>query len=48
MKPLSRDFLVKRGFCCSAKCTNCPYDPKWSGGSKLRNDDGSKTTGPNP
>lgn len=24
-KPLSRDFLLKRGFCCHNGCTNCPY-----------------------
>lgn len=26
--PLSRDFLLQRGFCCNRDCTNCPYkDP---------------------
>jgi len=24
-KPLSRDFLLKRGFCCHNGCKNCPY-----------------------
>jgi NTP pyrophosphatase (non-canonical NTP hydrolase) len=25
-KPLSRDFLLKRGFCCHNGCKNCPYN----------------------
>jgi len=25
MKPLSRDFLLNRGFCCKCGCKNCPY-----------------------
>ena len=26
--PLSRDFLLRRGYCCNMGCTNCPYkDP---------------------
>lgn len=24
-KPLSREFLLKRGFCCHNGCKNCPY-----------------------
>ena len=24
-QPLSRDFLLKRGFCCHNGCKNCPY-----------------------
>ena len=24
---LSKDKLLKRGFCCGLKCKNCPYDP---------------------
>jgi hypothetical protein len=24
-KPLSREFLLKRGFCCNNNCKNCPY-----------------------
>ena len=27
MKPLSKKFLIKRGYCCGNKCTNCPYHP---------------------
>lgn len=23
---LSREFLLKRGFCCQSGCKNCPYD----------------------
>ena len=26
MKPLSREFLLKRGFCCNNGCKNCPYN----------------------
>ena len=25
-QPLSKDFLLKRGFCCKNGCTNCPYN----------------------
>lgn len=25
MKPLSREFLLKRGYCCKNGCLNCPY-----------------------
>jgi hypothetical protein len=24
-KPLSREFLLKRGYCCNNGCKNCPY-----------------------
>ena len=24
-KPLSRQFLLDRGYCCGSGCTNCPY-----------------------
>ena len=27
-KPLSREFLLKRGFCCNNGCLNCPYKMK--------------------
>lgn len=27
-QPLSREFLLKRGFCCNNDCTNCPYKMK--------------------
>ena len=26
MKPLSREFLLSRGFCCKNNCRNCPYE----------------------
>lgn len=26
-KPLSREFLLKRGHCCNNGCLNCPYKP---------------------
>jgi hypothetical protein len=25
MEPLSREFLLSRGFCCDYGCLNCPY-----------------------
>ena len=25
LEPLSREFLLDRGFCCNNGCTNCPY-----------------------
>ena len=24
-KPLTREFLLNRGFCCDSGCKNCPY-----------------------
>ena len=24
-KPLSKEFLLKRGYCCNNTCSNCPY-----------------------
>jgi hypothetical protein len=27
-KPLSREFLLNRGFCCNNGCLNCPYKTK--------------------
>lgn len=24
-KPLSRQFLLERGYCCNNGCVNCPY-----------------------
>lgn len=27
-KPLSREFLLNRGFCCGNGCLNCPYMKK--------------------
>ncbi len=26
---LTRDFLLRRGYCCKLKCKNCPYEPRW-------------------
>jgi hypothetical protein len=26
--PLSREFLIKRGYCCKSGCKNCPYNYK--------------------
>jgi gamma-glutamylcyclotransferase (GGCT)/AIG2-like uncharacterized protein YtfP len=26
MKPLSKEFLLKRGYCCKLGCKNCPYE----------------------
>lgn len=25
---MTEHYLVKRGYCCSNGCTNCPYSPK--------------------
>ena len=27
-KPLSKEFLLNRGYCCGNGCLNCPYIPK--------------------
>ncbi len=32
-KPLTKEFLISRKVCCSHKCLNCPYVPKWIKGS---------------
>jgi hypothetical protein len=32
-KPLSRKFLVSRGYCCGGGCLNCPYFPIHTKGS---------------
>ena len=32
-KPLSRKFLVSRGYCCGGWCLNCPYFPIHTKGS---------------
>ena len=28
MEPLSREFLLNRGYCCDSGCKNCPYREK--------------------
>ncbi len=34
---MSESYLVKRGYCCSNGCKNCPYSPKAvKGNRKLR------------
>jgi len=35
-KPLSREFLLKRGYCCNSGCTNCPYKEKVMSDSKKK------------
>lgn len=27
-KPLTKEFLLKRGYCCHNGCKNCPYKDK--------------------
>ena len=27
-KPLSKEYLLKRGYCCNNGCKNCPYNKK--------------------
>ena len=34
-QPLSREFLLNRGFCCNNGCINCPYKMK---GTKTKQD----------
>lgn len=34
-KPLSREFLLSRGWCCNLGCQNCPYSEKNIGRSKM-------------
>jgi len=35
-KPLSREELVSRGFCCALGCLNCPYiKPRVKGNTEL-------------
>ena len=29
-KVMTREFHLKRGFCCGSVCTNCPYDPAYT------------------
>jgi len=36
-KPLSREFLLKRGYCCDNKCKNCPY-------KTIKNENNKKNT----
>jgi len=31
---LSREFLIKRGYCCGHGCLMCPYYPKHTEGNK--------------
>ncbi|MGQ8337496.1 DUF5522 domain-containing protein [Sunxiuqinia sp. A32] len=34
---MTESFLVRRGYCCSNGCLNCPYDPRaQKGNRKLR------------
>ena len=33
-KPLSKKYLLSRGYCCGSGCKNCPYVPKHTEGSK--------------
>ena len=33
MKPLSKQFLIKRGYCCFNGCKNCPYNMKFKIGN---------------
>ena len=32
-KPLSKEYLINRGWCCGCQCKNCPFDPKWIKGN---------------
>jgi hypothetical protein len=36
-EPLSKQFLIDRGYCCGNRCINCPYWPKYiKDNTKLR------------
>ena len=36
MPPLSREQLLRRGFCCALGCLNCPYTkPRVKGNTEL-------------
>jgi|TARA_R110000803_G_scaffold199505_1_gene263582 hypothetical protein len=35
LKPIPTDYLIKRGFCCGSKCTNCPYHPPYIKNNKI-------------
>jgi hypothetical protein len=39
MPPLSREYLLSRGYCCGFGCLNCPYNPKHTKGSKEQSKD---------
>jgi len=28
----TRDYHLKRGYCCGSGCRHCPYDPRWTSG----------------
>jgi hypothetical protein len=32
-KPLSKEFLLSRGYCCNNGCINCPYYPRFTAGT---------------
>jgi hypothetical protein len=46
-KPLTKEFLINRGFCCGNKCQNCPYVPKYIKGTtkieELKKENNGKT-----
>ncbi|MDD9953699.1 MAG: DUF5522 domain-containing protein [Candidatus Woesearchaeota archaeon] len=31
--PLTKEFLLERGYCCGSGCMNCPYKPRHTKGS---------------
>lgn len=34
-KPLTKEFLISRGYCCGNQCENCPYIPKYKKGNAV-------------
>lgn len=30
----TKEYLLKRDYCCGNKCLNCPYIPKWTKSTK--------------
>lgn len=35
---LTSKFLAEKGYCCSNKCKNCPYQPKYIKGNNVLED----------
>lgn len=29
----TRQFLLRRGYCCGSGCRHCPYEPRWTKGT---------------
>ena len=38
MEPLSREFLLSRGYCCNMGCSQCPWRESLTNGVEKRKD----------